>query len=149
MLACSKKTNLTFSETLTNCLANAVCTYNYYDNVDTYNQNQLIGGNARVFTYDNKDANKIITQLSFKTSLSNNEFEISSAQIAAGNLVFFSIICPACNYVLSKPVGGDIKGKKTDPTHWLVNASVVLGNSFNKNLDTIKIIQYYNLQQTF
>ena len=146
LLACSKKANLTFSETLTGCPANAVCTYNYTENTNSYNQNQLINGNYKVFTYNKIDTNNINIQLFFKTSLSNNEFVINSAQIAAGNVAFYNVICISCNVLPTRPVGGEIKGKKTDPTHWLINASVVLGNSFNKHLDTVKIIQYYTPQ---
>ena len=88
------------------------------------------------------------TEIYFKTSLSNNDFEINSNQIASGQLSGYVFSCACCDVLANvKPIGGEIKGKRTDATHWLINASVIIGTAGNAPLDTIIVNQYFTQQQ--
>jgi hypothetical protein len=84
-------------------------------------------------------------ELSFKTSLNSNSFVINSNVIAAG-LVTYNQNCVCCNFILLKPIGGEIKGKRTDVNQWLINATVILGDNNNKPIDTLKVNQYFTLK---
>jgi len=125
-----KNSNITLNGPLTYCPANNTCTYNYYDQADLNGYSQLITGGDRVFIYKSVDSSlcDITARLYFKTSLSNNDFGLNGSQIAAGAAAY-NLSC-ACCYIAyqSKPIGGEIKGKRTDASHWLVNATVILGN---------------------
>jgi len=46
----------------------------------------------------------------------------------------------------TKPIGGEIKGKKTDADHWLINATVILGDINNKPVDTLSVNQIFTLK---
>ncbi|MDB4903793.1 MAG: hypothetical protein JWQ63_3074 [Mucilaginibacter sp.] len=154
LFSCSKDNNpnVILNGTLTNCPINATCTYNYYEGADFTGYNQLVRGNYRVFAYNSLDQNSCgpNTLLYFKISLSNNYFDISSSQIAKGQLTAYIDNCPCCMYFTqvgyAKPIGGEIKGKKTDANHWLINAAIIFGNtSNNAPVDTLIVNQYYTL----
>ncbi len=136
---------------LTGCPINTTCSYSYYDNADFTNVSQPVPGNFRVFSYKNVNINLCgaTSELYLKTNLSNNEFEINANQIAAGDIVAYNLVCPCCDYAIwPKPIGGDIKAKRTDATHWLINASIIFGttvNSVNKPIDTLIVNQYFTL----
>ena len=147
-LGCAKKnnTNVVLSTDLTACPANSNCTYNYYDNANFTNGNQPVAGNSRVFWYKTMNANicDATTEFFFKTSMSDTEFDITSSQIASGEVFANDFICPCCDYdLLLKPVGGDIKGKRTDATHWLINASIIFSTSISAPADTVVVNQYF------
>ena len=154
LFSCSKdnSANVILNGTLTNCPANSTCTYNYYEGADFTGYNQLVHGNYRVFAYNSFEQNVCgpNTLLYFKISLSNNYFDISSSQIAKGQVTAYNVNCPCCYSFgpafYSKPIGGEIKGKKTDSNHWLVNASIIFGNpTTNTPIDTLIVNQYYTL----
>jgi hypothetical protein len=58
-----------------------------------------------------------------------------------------NLICPCCDYAsILQPIGGEIKGKKTDSNHWLINATIIFGNSINGTpADTLVVNQYFTL----
>jgi hypothetical protein len=148
LFSCNKDNTLvTLNGTLTDCPANFACTYFYYNQADFTSLNQVVPGGDMVFAYNSINANLcgLTNQLYFKTSTSNNDFDISASQIAGGQ-VNYNTICACCNVILLKPIGGEIKGKRTDATHWLVNATVILGNASNKAIDTLTVNQYFVLK---
>jgi hypothetical protein len=151
LLGCKKSStpNITLSTNLTDCAANSTCTYTYYDNADFVNATPPVHGNFRVFSYQSVNQNVCgaTSRFFFKTQLSDNEFDITSSQIAAGDVFANNFVCPCCDYdVLFKPIGGEIKGKRTDATHWLVNASIVFGTSPTSPADTVVVNQYFTKQ---
>ena len=149
LLGCSKNkdNNISLSSTLTDCPANTVCTYNYFDNADISGTNQLAAGSSRVFWYKNVNNSScdITGQLNFKASLSSNSFVINSSQIAAG-LATYNQSCVCCNLIFLKTIGGEIKGKRTDMNHWLINATIIRADINNKPFDTLKVNQYFTLK---
>ncbi len=151
-LSCSKDNNpnVVLNGALTNCPANSTCTYNYYESADFTGPNRLVPGSYRVFAYNSTNQNlcDATIQLYFKTSLSNNNFDISSTQIATGHVMAYNFICACCDYIsYPKSIGGEIKGKKIDSNRWLINASIILGSSANNPVDTIVVNQYYTLEK--
>jgi hypothetical protein len=153
LLGCSKDNspNITLNGALTNCATGTMCTYNYYQSADFTGPNQIVDGNYRVFAYNNVTNTSCGSnvQFYFKTALSNNYLDITSSQIAAGQVLAYNVICACCAYPLaySKPIGGEIKGEKTDSNHWLINASIVFGNASNVPVDTITVNQYFTLEK--
>ncbi len=152
LLGCKKSNNLNLvlNGVLTDCPSNYTCSYDYFDNADFINGNQPVPGNYRVFWYKSVNTNvcDATTGIYFKTSLSNNEFDISSTQIAAGQIVAYDQICPCCDYAtVSKPIGGEIKGKRTDANRWLINATIVFGVSANNPVDTLTVNQYFTMEK--
>ncbi|BAU55447.1 hypothetical protein [Mucilaginibacter gotjawali] len=152
LFSCKKGSNpqVTLNGTLTTCPTNSTCTYNYYNNADFKDWSKPVSGNSRVFWY--KSVNNTIcdaaTEIYFKTALSNNDFDITSNQIAAGQVSGYVFSCACCDVLANvKPIGGEIKGKRTDATHWLINASVIIGTASNAPLDTIIVNQYFVQQQ--
>lgn len=148
LLGCRKDNTpkVTLSTTLTNCPANSTCTYSYYNNADFANAGTVIHGNYRVFSYQSVNASVCgaTSQFYFKTALSDDDFDITSNQIASGDVFANDFTCPCCEIdVLFKPIGGEIKGKRTDDTHWLVNASIVFGTSAMNPVDTVVVNQYF------
>ncbi|MDB5091077.1 MAG: hypothetical protein JWR09_5071 [Mucilaginibacter sp.] len=145
----NKDNNILISGILTDCPTNTVCTYSYSENADISGTGQLVPGGDRVFWYKNTNNTPgscdISSQLNFKTSLSNNSFVINASQIVAGQATYGQS-CICCNLIGLKPIGGGIKGKKTDATHWLINAMVILGDQNNKPFDTLKVNQYFTLK---
>jgi hypothetical protein len=141
--------NVILNGVLTDCPANYTCTYNYYDSADFTNKNQPVRGNYRVFWYVSVDSNSCAStsQFYFKTSLGSSSFDINSNQIAAGQVVANENRCPCCDNIaiFEKPIGGEIKGKRTDATHWLLNASIIFGTSANNPTDTLTVNQYFTL----
>jgi hypothetical protein len=146
LLGCSKNDQTLLSENLTDCPANATCAYQYTDRADFNPQGYLNFGGKRVFRsialY--KTSCDITQELTFKTDMNDNNFYISSAQIAAGQ-AFFNTSCTCCSAVFLKPISGEIKGRKEGPGKWLINARVVLATSDNKPVDTLLVNQYFTL----
>lgn len=143
----SKDNNIQLSGNLTDCPTNTVCTYSYSDNADISGTGQLVPGGDRVFLYKNVNNSScdISSQLNFKTSLSSNNFIITASQIAAGQAIY-NQSCVCCDFISLKPIGGEIKGKRTDANNWLINATVILGDYNNKPFDTLKVNQYFTLK---
>jgi len=143
--------NVTLNGALTGCPANNTCTYIFYNNADFSPGNQPKAGNGRVFGYKSIISNfcGATSGLYFETSLSNNDFDITSDQIVSAQVVAYNIECPCCEYAVltTKPIGGEIKGKRVNATSWLVNASVILGTSANIPVDTLTVNQYFTLGQ--
>jgi hypothetical protein len=142
--SCNKDSKADTKTPLTDCAANSSCSYNFTDKADIKEPGLVVTGANRVFYYSsiNTKLCSANTQLYFKTSLSGNDFTISGSQIVAGNALY-NFTCPCCDYIGLKAIGGEIKGTKAEANRWLVNATVVLGNSQNKAVDTIKINQYF------
>lgn len=147
-----KNPNVTLDGAITACPANYTCTYNYYDNADFTTIKLPVQGNYRVFWYNSVNASACgkITQFYFKTSLSSNSFDIDSSQIVEGQIVAQEVDCLCCGRATldTKPIGGEIKGRRTDATHWLVNASIIFESTFNdKPVDTLAVNQYFTLEK--
>ena len=152
LFGCQKDNNpnVILNGTLTDCAANSTCTYNYYDNADFAN-GQPVQGNYRGFWYTSVNANVCgaTSQFYFKTPESNSNFDISSSQIAAGQIVAYNLACPCC-YIANNveiAIGGEIKGKRTDADHWLINATIILGVSVNEPVDTLVVNQYFAVEK--
>ena len=112
----------------------------------------MVNGNNRVFAYSSTNGNLCgpNAALYFKNSLSNSSFIINSSQIVAGDVMAYNFACPCCESAVleSIPVGGEIKAKKTDATHWLVNATIIFGDRFNNTpIDTLIVNQYFTLEK--
>jgi len=135
---------------LTDCLPNSVCTYSYYNNADFSTSNSKpFSGQSRVFLYSSVNNNicGMTTGLLFKAPENAESFEITSAQIASGQIVGTYVSCPCCDlFALSKPIGGQIMGEQKDATHWLVNATVIFGIEPNHPIDTLTVNQYFSVQ---
>jgi hypothetical protein len=148
LLSCRKDPAVVLDSTLTNCPANHTCDYSYFDGAD-FNGNQVVHGGSRVFRYTSTDSLfcDATTLFNVKVALTNNNFDITSAQIAAGQgVTAFDLICPCCDYAfISKPIGGEIKGKRVSATTWLLNARIIFGTSATNPTDSIKVNQYFTL----
>ncbi|MDB5008924.1 MAG: hypothetical protein JWP45_3317, partial [Mucilaginibacter sp.] len=105
-------------------------------------------GNYRVFVYKSVNANSCdeIALLYFKTSISNDNFDINASEIANGQAVTYGSSCTCCEMIAVKPIGGEIKGKRTDANHWLINATIILGGSENKPVFTLTVNQYFTVK---
>ncbi len=152
VLGCKKAANINVVLTgaLTDCAANSTCTYFYYDNANFTNWNQPVNGDSRIFWYKSVNSNlcNTTTEIYFKTSLSNSDFDITSTQVAAGQIVGYNVSCACCDYqFFPKPIGGEIKGKRTDANHWLINASIILGGNATDPTDTLVVNQYFSAGQ--
>jgi hypothetical protein len=150
LLGCSKdKSNLTLSQPSNNsCPVNTTCSYIYYDNADFSNTFSVQTGQYRVFAYNsiNNQGCGATASLYFKTSLSSNDFEITAAQIVAGQALIYGTACACCDVIAdTKTIGGDIKGKKTGTNIWLINATVIRGNSTGTQQDTLTVNQYFTM----
>jgi hypothetical protein len=147
LFGCKKdNTKVTLNGALTDCPANTTCTYNYYDNADFTNGSQIVAGNNRVFWYksDNVNTCNISSQFYLKTPLSDNNFDFNASQVAGGQVLAYDLICPCCDVpIITKPIGGEIKGKRTDATHWLINATIVFGYFADTPVDTLVVNQYF------
>jgi hypothetical protein len=149
LIGCGKgsNVNVVLNGATTNCPANFSCTYNYYEHASVQ-QNTLIPGASREFSYTAVDST-ICTdtrQLYFDFALSSDEFDIKSAQIAAGQAIYFES-CPCCNFAFNpEAIGGEIKGKRTDANHWLINATIVIGDANNTPVDTLIVNQTFTLK---
>ncbi len=145
LLGCGKGSdvNVVLNGALSNCPANFTCTYSYFDHA-SIEQNRLGPGASREFSYSAVDStvcNDTKAALFFDFALSNDEFDIKSAQIAAGQAIYYES-CPCCNFAYNpKAIGGEIKGKRTDANHWLINGTIVIGDNNNKPVDTLVVNQ--------
>jgi len=151
MFSCRKgiKPDIILNGNLTDCPANLTCTYSYYDNADFTAANQPVRGNFRVFWYKTVNANicNATSDFFFKINSNETQFDITSSKIASGDIVANDYVCPCCDYApLFKPLGGEIKGKRTDATHWLINASIIFGISAGHPADTVVVNQYFTRQ---
>ena len=153
LLSCRKDPAVVLDANLTNCPDKHTCDYSYFDHAD-FNNSQVIHGDSRVFRYSSVDSLicDATTQFDVKVSLSGNSFDITSAQIAAGQgVAAFDFICPCCDYAfvdypfVSKPISGEIKGKRVNSTTWLLNARIIFGTSSSHPTDSIKVNQYFTL----
>jgi len=148
LLGCHKDQPAVLDTTLTSCPDKHTCNFNYFDDAD-FSGNQVVHGGYRVFRYTSTnsllcDATSLFN---VKVSLSSNSFDITSTQIAAGqSVVAFDLICPCCDYAfVSKPIGGEIKGKRVSANTWLLNARIIFGTSASHPTDSIKVNQYFTL----
>jgi hypothetical protein len=150
LLSCNKdnNSNIVLDGALTDCPLNSNCTYNYYNNADFTESNQFVNGHFRVFAFTSGNGTcGPSVQLYFKASLNSTILDISAKQIAAGQATAYNMVCPCCEYfasIYTKPIGGEIKGKRTDSNHWLINATVILGNSSGSPVDTVTVNQYFS-----
>ncbi len=149
LLGCGKRTNVNvvLNGPLSDCPANFTCNYVYYDHAGVQ-QNHLGPGASREFSYTAVDSTVCTDtrQLYFDFALSSDEFDIKSAQIAAGQAVYFES-CPCCNFAFNpEAVGGEIKGKRTDASHWLINATIIIGDANDKPVDTLIVNQTFTLK---
>ena len=147
-----KSSNVILDGALTDCPANFTCSYSYYDNADFTNIKLPVQGNYRVFWYYsvNTSVCGTMTQFYFKTLSGSNSFDISSSQIAEGQIVAQESVCLCCGRAIldSKPIGGEIKGRRTDAIHWLINASIIFGSVLdNRPVDTLVVNQYFTLEK--
>jgi hypothetical protein len=151
LLSCKKSSNsnVVLSTQLTDCPANSTCTYSYYENADFVNANAPVPGNYRLFSYQTGDGNSCgpNSKFYFKIPTGDADFDISSNQIVAGKVFAYFFDCPCCDLgMFDTAIGGEIKGKRTDATHWLVNATIVFGTSATAPVDTLIVNQYFTRQ---
>src|ERR1700735_5585742 len=104
LLGCKKggNPNITLSTDLTNCPANSTCTYSYFDDADFVNGGPPVHGSFRVFSYHSVSlaVAGATSQFFFKTPIGDSEFDITSTQIAAGDISANDFTCPCCYEVL-------------------------------------------------
>jgi len=154
LFGCRKDTgpNVVLNDALTDCPTSFSCNYSYYNNADFTNIKLPVQGNYRVFWYYSENAATCgpIIQFYFKIPMTTSSFEIASYQIVAGQAVAQDDDCPCCGRAIlaTEAIGGEIKGKRTDATHWLINASVVFGSTYNKApVDTLVVNQYFAMEK--
>jgi len=146
MLSCHKDAKkITLNTDLTVCPATQDCSFYYYDNTTFGSTTPIMLGSQRVFMYRTVSTAvcSMTTSLLFKIDLNASQFDISDSQIAAGEVVYGQS-CTCCDFISVKPVGGEIKGERSDPTHWLVNAKVFLSSADKKFTDTLTVNQYFS-----
>ena len=151
LLGCKKGSspNTTLSTALTDCPSNFNCTYHYYNNADFVNAGDPVQGNFRLFSYQTGEGNSCgpNSKFYFKIAPGATNFDITSNQIAEGKIFAYFFNCPCCDFgMFDMPIGGEIKGERTDATHWLVNASIVFGTSVTAPVDTLVVNQYFTQQ---
>ena len=66
------------------------------------------------------------------------QFDLSGSQVVSAQ-VAFGQSCVCCDFVAVQPTGGEIKGQRTDASHWLVNAKVILSSADKKLTDTLVV----------
>lgn len=148
MTGCHKDVPVVLDTTLSTCPTNHTCSYNYFDGAD-FNGNQLVHGGFRVFSYTSVDSSFCgsTSRFNVKVSLSGNSFDVTSGQIVAGQAVSAAdLICPCCYYAfVTRPVDGEIKGRRVNSNTWLINARIIFGPSAGHPTDSMKVNQYFTL----
>jgi len=132
---------------LTACPANSNCDYLFAENADWEVQNFLLKtGNYRLF-WNVVNYGGMTTRLHIKTPMQGNKFSLNDQDILNG-LVKFYQICPFCDYVGLKPVGGFVKGINTatnKKAKWLLEAKIFMESEGNSSIkDTLYIKQYFS-----
>jgi hypothetical protein len=150
LFACHKDKPIAVDPNLTGCPVNSSCTYNYYDQADFSAINPLTHGNNRVFLYSRSNGGCGPTsQFYVKTTLSNEDFTINLSQLASGQMIAYNNGCPCCARAggLIPVIGCEIKGRRVNTTHWLINARIIFGTSSTTPTDSIKVNQYFTLEK--
>jgi hypothetical protein len=144
--------NIALNGTLTTRPDNSVCSCSYFDNADFdfIHGGQPVRGNYRVFFFQSSNNNICGPTIRFylKTSLSDTYFAINSTQLMRGQAAtaYHNINLCSASAFFPEPIGGQIKGKRTDANHWLINATIVFGYN-NNPVDTLVVRQYFILQK--
>lgn len=135
-------------ENLTSCGPNRGCQYLFTEQADLMlPQLNFTSGEYRVFWYSS-NLGALSNRLFIKAPM-KSEFELNSQDILEGKVIFRQI-CPSCNMIELKPVGGFVKGRNTTPnkrsdqTKWLLEAKLFL-EGVNQPLlkDTLYVKQYF------
>jgi hypothetical protein len=126
---------------LTSCPVNSDCTHTF-STIPEYALDQP--SSFRAFTYGQilKESCNIETRMMIKAPLTNNQFDYNAQDIVNG-AVNYNFICPCCNFILFKPIGGHVEGYRIDDQKWLIHATVILGPEVNKPMDTLTVNQYF------
>lgn len=148
--ACSKQKEdlLLTDKNLTSCGTNTSCQYLFTEQADvTIPQLNLSSGEYRVF-WHSYNQGPIATQVFIKAPM-KAEIQLNDQDILNGKVIFRQI-CPSCNLINLKPVGGFVKGRNTSPdkradqTKWLLEAKIYLEAVDQSSIkDTLYIKQYY------
>jgi hypothetical protein len=150
-LSCSKqKTEVAIDEkNLTSCEDNASCKYLFAEKSDLDIQSpSLKAGNYRLFIVENTKGPST-TKLFIKAPMTGNQFSLSDKDVLDGR-VLYTQLCPSCDYVDVKAVGGYVKGKNLTPekpanqSKWLIEANVMMeavGDATVKH--TLHVKQYF------
>lgn len=104
-------------------------------------------GNAVVFQYKNywssdRSTGTPYTGLFFEVREGQSFFDFDENTIASEKAVHITM-CPFCNTIPLKPVGGKLKGKRVDKNRWLVEAAVALAATDGSVFDTLTFKHYF------
>ncbi len=122
--ACSKgePVDLT-ADNLTACTG---CKFHYRVNAQLEGWN-IVDGKSRVFTYDqgSDSEHSMYEIVHIEIPTSRKSFVMKGEEIGNGKVAYL-FVCPFCNTVAVKPIGGFIQGQKVADNKWLVDATVEL-----------------------
>ena len=102
-------------------------------------------GENLVFTYDQDPNREHSTNeiVHVEVAASSNSFLMKDAEIGNGKVAYL-FVCPHCNTIAVKPVGGFIQGQKVADDKWLVDATVELASvQSGEYLKTLSFKQYF------
>lgn len=139
---------------LTTCPKDFNCTYLYQNNAnfgDSFFLN-LKKGNYRVFKYSALAVpyDYYAQHIYIRVPMNNvtQSFKVTNEQALSGD-VQYATICPSCDFIGVKVVGGSFKGVKTSSINaiWLLEGKVYLAATAPSSSyrDTISIKQYFTL----
>ncbi|GGC16043.1 hypothetical protein GCM10011386_04790 [Parapedobacter defluvii] len=82
------------------------------------------------------------TGLFFEIPKGRTFFNLDKNTIASEKVVHITM-CPNCNTIPLKPIGGKLKGEQIDSKRWLVEAAVALAGPDGRILDTLSFKHYF------
>lgn len=153
-VSCKKNNDIKISDdNLTACEENATCSYLFTENADLNENYSLKEGSYRLFFADYNSLVGMQRTLIIKAPMRGSNFQMNEKAIKDG-AVIYKFVCPTCNTINYKPIGGSVKGinttpdKPADQTKWLIEASIVLGGDQNESgdqklKDTVYIKQFF------
>lgn len=150
-LSCEKKEKITVSdEGLTQCSANETCTYTFKERSDlNVTDWSLKPGDYRLFLAK-KIMGPMTNTLYIKAPMEGTSFSLNTQDIIDGK-VKYNTVCPSCDYIAFKVVGGYVKGVNLTPNkpsteaRWLLEAKILLEAEGNPTVKhTLDIKQYYD-----
>lgn len=144
IVSCKKEklTNLT-PDNLTEC---PTCATQFRESA-RLEEARVEHGNAMVFQYKNywssdRSTGAPYTGLFFEVREGQSFFDFDENTIASEKAVHITM-CPFCNTIPLKPVGGKLKGKRVDKNRWLVEAAVALAAPDGSVFDTLAFKHYF------
>lgn len=145
-----KKDPVIDDKNLTACPDGLACEYLFTEHADI-NENGMIKTGAYRLFWSTAQGPGLKSSVFIKAPLNNKSFELTDDDIQSGRVINTVYACPACDYIILKPVGGWVKGiNKTpnaqpDKAKWLIEAKIYLQAEGNASLkDTLFLKQYFN-----